>query len=74
MSNNIYRLCFAVGCIIFGHFNGFSQIIINEIHYNPDVKTEPVEFVELFNKGTIRFHLQVGISLMGFSLHFHKAQ
>lgn len=52
MSNNIYRLCFAVGCIIFGHFNGFSQIIINEIHYNPDVKTEPVEFVELFNKGT----------------------
>ncbi|MGC8885867.1 MAG: immunoglobulin domain-containing protein [Verrucomicrobiia bacterium] len=29
-----------------------AQVIINEIHYNPDVKTEPVEFIELFNKST----------------------
>ncbi|PYK99740.1 MAG: hypothetical protein DME19_07575 [Verrucomicrobia bacterium] len=29
-----------------------SSIVINEIHYNPDVKTEPVEFIELFNAGT----------------------
>ena len=27
-------------------------VIINEIHYNPDVKTDPVEFVELYNNGT----------------------
>lgn len=27
-------------------------MIINEIHYNPDVKTESVEFIELFNKST----------------------
>src|SRR5512146_3172241 len=28
------------------------DIVINEIHYNPDVKTELVEFVELYNKGS----------------------
>jgi len=27
-------------------------VIINEIHYDPDVKTELVEFVELYNAGT----------------------
>ena len=26
-------------------------VVINEIHYNPDVETEPAEFVELFNPG-----------------------
>jgi len=26
-------------------------IVINEIHYNPDIKTELVEFVELYNPG-----------------------
>ncbi len=29
-----------------------AAIVINEIHYNPDVKTEPAEFVELHNSGT----------------------
>jgi len=28
------------------------SVIINEIHYDPDVKTELVEFVELYNAGT----------------------
>jgi hypothetical protein len=28
-----------------------AQIIINEIHFNPDVKTELVEFIELHNAG-----------------------
>ncbi len=28
-----------------------SQVVINEIHYDPDVKTEPVEFIELYNAG-----------------------
>jgi spore coat protein CotH len=27
------------------------NVVINEIHYNPDVKTELVEFVELYNRG-----------------------
>jgi len=29
-----------------------SAIVINEIHYDPDVKTEHVEFIELFNSGS----------------------
>ena len=29
-----------------------ASIVINEIHYNPDVKTEPAEFIELYNAGT----------------------
>jgi len=29
-----------------------SPVVINEIHYDPDVKTELVEFVELYNAGT----------------------
>ena len=28
-----------------------ADIVINEIHYDPDVKTEHVEFVELYNSG-----------------------
>ena len=26
------------------------SVIINEIHYDPDVKTEPVEYVEIYNR------------------------
>ena len=29
-----------------------SAVVINEIHYDPDLKTELVEFVELYNAGT----------------------
>ncbi len=29
-----------------------ASVVINEIHYDPDVKTELVEFVELYNAGT----------------------
>jgi len=28
-----------------------AAVVINEIHYNPDVKTEPAEFIELYNTG-----------------------
>lgn len=29
-----------------------ARVLINEIHYNPDVKTDLAEFVELYNSGT----------------------
>jgi hypothetical protein len=28
-----------------------AAVVINEIHYNPDVKTDPGEFIELYNTG-----------------------
>lgn len=45
---------FFIGLSLFSlsGFKANAQVVINEIHYNPDVKTEPVEFVEIFNSGT----------------------
>ena len=34
-----------------------ANIVINEIHFDPDIKTEPVEFVELYNAGDERADL-----------------
>jgi len=34
-----------------GTGGGFPGIVINEIHYDPDVRTERVEFIELYNGG-----------------------
>ena len=28
-----------------------AKVILNEIHYDPDVKTQPAEFIELYNSG-----------------------
>jgi len=38
------KLCFSI--------SAHNSIVINEIHYNPDIKTELVEFIELYNAGT----------------------
>lgn len=42
---------FAVAASLVISIPAFAQVVINEIHYNPDVKTEPVEFIELHNRG-----------------------
>lgn len=34
-----------------------SQLVINEIHFDPDVKTELVEFIELYNNGGTALNL-----------------
>lgn len=34
-----------------------SEIIVNEIHYAPDAKTEQVEFIELYNRSTNLIHM-----------------
>ena len=36
---------------------GTPWVVINEIHYDPDVKTELVEFIELYNAGTAEVDL-----------------
>jgi spore coat protein CotH len=35
-----------------------TDLVINEIHYDPDVKTELVEFIEIYNPGTFRISLK----------------
>ena len=32
-------------------------IVINELHVDPDIKTEPVEFIELYNAGSSTVNL-----------------
>lgn len=48
-----YIFCFAVAfcALLPSRFSASAAIVINEIHYNPDVKTEPAEFIELYNTG-----------------------
>ncbi len=45
------RVLYVVFSFLFS-FIANAQLIINEIHHNPDVKTEQVEFIELYNKTT----------------------
>jgi hypothetical protein len=47
-----------------------STVVINEIHYNPDVKTELVEFVELYNFGPREFDLSGWYFSDGISYQF----
>ena len=47
-----------------------ASVIINEIHYNPDVKTDPGEFVELYNAGTNIVNLAGWTLSSGFSYTF----
>ena len=46
------------------------SIVINELHYNPDVKTEPAEFVELVNAGTNAVNLAGWTLSSGFNYTF----
>lgn len=46
-----------------------ADVVINEVHYDPDVKTEPAEFVELYNAGASSvdlsgWHLSGGVSFL----------
>src|SRR5438876_10674231 len=45
-----FRLVLSLTCTVLT--SASAEIVINEIHYNPDVKTEPVEFIELVNAGS----------------------
>jgi hypothetical protein len=62
--NNRYRsfasAIAAALCLILPAANR-GAVVINEIHYHPDVKTEPAEFIELYNPGTNSVDLSAGI-------------
>jgi len=48
---NIYCSIVSLCVLLVSLCSGSAAIVINEIHYNPDVKTEPAEFIELYNTG-----------------------
>src|SRR6185436_1898645 len=47
-----------------------SEVVINEIHYDPDVKTEAVEFVELYNPSPIAIDLSGAAFTAGIDFTF----
>jgi len=47
-----------------------SQVIINEIHYDPVIKTEPAEFVELHNSGLVEADISGWYFSEGISYEF----
>jgi hypothetical protein len=57
MSGFIKTLLFTSLLLISAAKAEIPSVVINEIHYNPDVKTELVEFVELYNAGTTDVYL-----------------
>ncbi len=61
-------LCFL--SIIFLANPAFSDVVINEIHYNTDVKTELVEFIELYNSGSGYINLDGWFFSGGISYQF----
>ena len=57
MIRTLTALCVTL-CVLAGFLSPVQgAIVINEIHYNPEVKTEQVEFVELFNSGATPVNL-----------------
>jgi len=51
-------------------FGSQHSIVINAIHYDPDVKTELVEFIELHNAGTVDVDLAGWYFTGGISYRF----
>src|SRR4051812_42093583 len=47
---NYWRVLFSCAVACFA-VPARSQVVFNEIHYDPPVKTELIEFVELYNSG-----------------------
>ena len=45
------RVLLGLGLLIGLAISGRAQVVINEIHYDPEPKEEFVEFIELFNAG-----------------------
>jgi hypothetical protein len=47
-----------------------ARVLINEVHYDPDVKTQPVEFIELYNNGSQPVDLSGWAFISGVSFTF----
>ena len=51
MFSDLQRGLFLLAVALGVPFAGLADVVIHEIHHTPDVKQEPVEFVELYNTG-----------------------
>jgi hypothetical protein len=51
------KLLSACGLFSLGISTAPAQVVINEIHYDPEVKTEPAEFIELYNAAITTMNL-----------------
>ena len=52
------KLTYAVPALLLSIlFTAQGQLVINEIHHSPDVKTEHVEFIELVNTNWVAVDL-----------------
>ena len=63
-------LSYAVLIVVAGGSAAAQGVVINEIHYDPDVKTELVEFVELHNAETVDIDLSGWYFTGGISYEF----
>jgi len=43
-------------CLVFGQ-SPPEMVVINEVHYDPEDSTERIEFIELFNAGSVAVNL-----------------
>src|SRR5688572_27402439 len=53
--SSFWLIVFIFGCYTIARAQ--YAIVINEIHYNPDIKSEPAEFIELYNAGASQVDL-----------------
>jgi hypothetical protein len=65
----VFRLFRCGALALFTALTAHGSVVINEIHYHPDVTTEPSRFVELYNAGTNSvdlsgWHFSAGIGFL----------
>lgn len=53
-----------------GAANARSEVVINEIHYDPDIKTEAIRFIELYNPGAAAVDLSGAAFTKGINYTF----
>ncbi|MHC4143584.1 MAG: lamin tail domain-containing protein, partial [Planctomycetota bacterium] len=70
VSLSLFLLASTVAIAVSTGLGSQHSIVINEIHYDPDVKTELVEFVELHNTGIVDVDLAGWYFAGGISYEF----
>ncbi len=67
------RLVVTLSGVVLAVSTATAAVVINEIHYNPDVKTEPAEFVEFVTELFMQRRKQLGGALKRLGLDVEQA-